>query len=115
MSGVKLELEGFAGSDIDTVLTDAVQVAQRVGCWVGIKVNGIRVLISPTDLPKQLIENYAAARARKAEFVSANIIPSPPSRLTTHTFKPDRKYPWFCGACGYGPDEPLQHTQEPRP
>lgn len=29
----------------------------------------------------------------------------------THTFRPDRKYPWFCGVCGYGPDEPLQHTQ----
>lgn len=114
MSSVKLELEGFAGTEVDAVLTDAVQVAQRVGCWVGINVNGVRVLIGPTDLPKQIIENYAMARARKAEFVSANIIPSPPPRQTTHQFKPDRKYPWFCGVCGYGPDELLQHTQEPR-
>lgn len=36
----------------------------------------------------------------------------PAAPYRTHTFKPHRKYPWFCGVCGYGPDEPLQHTQE---
>jgi len=27
----------------------------------------------------------------------------------THTFEPDRKYPWFCKRCGYGDRERLKH------
>lgn len=77
MSAVMLRLEGFAGSEIDTALTDATHVAQRVGCWVKIVVNGIDVLISPSDLPARIIKNYALARERKATFVSANVIPDP--------------------------------------
>ena len=37
--------------------------------------------------------------------------PAEPHR--THTFKPHRKYPWFCGICGYASHEVLMHTQEP--
>lgn len=110
MSAVELNLAGFSGFDVDVVLTDATHVAQRVGCWVRINVNGIEVLISPSDLPAEIIRNYGIARERKVKFVSANVIPQAEQR--THTFKPDRKFPWFCGICGYGPDEPLQHTQE---
>lgn len=113
MSGVKLKLEGFAGQEVDAVLTDATHVAQRVGCWVSINVNGIDVLVSPTDMPAVIIRNYAKARERKATFVSATVIPDPGP--TTHAFKPARKYPWFCGICGYGPDERLQHSQESQP
>ncbi len=28
---------------------------------------------------------------------------------TTHEFEPDKKYPWFCGHCGYPPHEALKH------
>jgi len=38
--------------------------------------------------------------------------PPPDSR---HRFVPDKKYPWFCGQCGYAPHEPLMHYQEARP
>ena len=26
-----------------------------------------------------------------------------------HAFTPDKKYPWFCGACGYAEHEALKH------
>ena len=75
MASVMLKLEGFAGREIDAVLTDATHVAQRIGCWVEINVNGINVLISPTDLSQHITSNYAVARERGAGFVSANVIP----------------------------------------
>lgn len=64
MSGVLLKLEGFAGASIDETLTSAVQVSQRVGCWVEINVNGLDVLISPSDLPRHILDNYEKARER---------------------------------------------------
>jgi hypothetical protein len=89
MGSVKLQLEGFAGSEIDTVLTDAVHVAQRVGAWVDIDVNGIHVLISPSDLPAQITKNYWAAQERGAKFVSANVIPTPAAQRASKEGRED--------------------------
>lgn len=77
MSAVMLKLGGFAGQDVDRTIIDACGVARRVGCWVKINVNGIDVLIAPTDEEKWLLRNYHIARERGADFVSSNIIPDP--------------------------------------
>lgn len=31
---------------------------------------------------------------------------------TRHRFAPNKKYPWFCGHCGYPPEHPLMHLPE---
>ena len=39
---------------------------------------------------------------------------SPPS-AARHKFVPHRKYPWFCGTCGYAPHEALKHLPQEVP
>ncbi len=85
MSSILLHLDSFAGCEIDTVLTDATQVAQRIGSWIKINVNGVDVLISPSDLPAHIIKNYWLARERKATFSSANVVPNPAVLSTAET------------------------------
>jgi hypothetical protein len=77
MSAVRLKLDTFTGPTIDATLTDACAVAERVGCWVDINVNGIDVMIAPGDRAQTIIANFLEARHRGATFVSANVIPSP--------------------------------------
>lgn len=77
MSAVRLKLDTFTGPTIDDTLTDACAVAERVGCWVDINVNGISVMIAPGDRAQTIIANFNEARRRGASFVSANVIPSP--------------------------------------
>jgi ribosomal protein S27AE len=47
----------------------------------------------------------------EAAYVLNRFIPRPPPD-TRHHFQPHKKYPWFCGKCGYSPHERLMHFQE---
>lgn len=47
----------------------------------------------------------------KAVIVAAKAAEAPPVD-TRHKFIPDRKYPWFCGRCGYASHEALMHVED---
>ncbi len=50
----------------------------------------------------------------KSVIAAAKATEAPPVD-TRHRFVPARKYPWFCGVCGYAPHEALMHIQDETP
>lgn len=44
-----------------------------------------------------------------ARMISPPVMQVP--RSQPHAYVPNRKYPWFCGECGYAPHDTLMHIQ----
>lgn len=36
-----------------------------------------------------------------------------PAPISPHEYKAHKKYPWFCGECGYPPHDEVKHIQNP--
>lgn len=75
MPGIYLRLETIAGGTIERGFVDAVAVAEKLGIWVMMKVNGIDTMIGPSDDPKVLNTNYERAVKLNRDFVSSTVPP----------------------------------------
>lgn len=61
-----LKLQGTAGSDIDEVAADMVEVANRLRINVEVRANGIQMLCTPGDTPEAVeAAYYAQLNARR--------------------------------------------------
>lgn len=69
---------------------------------------GIRMLeIRPDDVKREV----DAAALNALLLIAESKLPKEPRGPVLHTFEPDRRAPWFCRKCGYGPGEVLKHIQ----
>lgn len=59
-----------------------------------------------------LILDAATARISKLKAENARLRGSTDRRSYEHQFQPDKKHPWFCSRCGYGPHDEIMHTQK---
>lgn len=74
--GVYLLLETFAGGTAEEAIDAAVACAQKIGVWVKLNLNGVTVLIHPSDSGAVLVDHWRKAMERGVNFCSANVVPN---------------------------------------
>ena len=57
------------------------------------------------EIIEQALQHFASQPAQQTIITTPN----------RHEFKPDKRFPWFCSDCGYGPREMLMHTAQETP
>lgn len=68
---------------------------------------GVRML----EISEPNKRDVDAAALNALLLIAESKLPAEPRQPVTHPFRADRRYPWFCADCGYGPAEPLKHPQ----
>lgn len=66
----------------------------------------LTICVSGLCVTMPLTDWHELAADHVEQRYQANATPS------THDFVPNRQHPTFCDVCGYGPSEPLKHTQQ---
>lgn len=72
---VYITAEAIAGASLEECITDLVDLAARIGCWVKCNLNGIEVLTPPNATSVGMWQNFQKAQERGVKFVSYNVIP----------------------------------------
>lgn len=98
-------MSGVALREMDDGMRTAVRCAREVVEEHDPSRNG---LIHNLRRLEEFVDWYAAFETRSS---LEDSIPAAVSGPPLHTFKPHRRYPWFCDRCGYPPHEPLKHPQ----
>lgn len=72
---VYLNLDVGAGGSPDNDIEHGVVAAARTGLWVKMKLNGVNLLIAPTDNEDWIKQNWRKALERGVDFASSNVVP----------------------------------------
>lgn len=75
LSSLSLHVEAFGGQSVEACVRDIAKLSARLGIWVTADINGVHVLSAPNGGDDVLWANYQKATARRATFVSHNVIP----------------------------------------
>lgn len=69
--GIYLKLESAAGGTPEQAIIDACTACKNVGIMVEVNINGINVLIMPSDDPKKVFKGFVYAVDKKATLAMA--------------------------------------------